>query len=251
MEAHLQELQQQPGPTSPDNMATDAPNQQQQHQQQQQHPSSSQGQGQVTAGTTTPPAQQQSGPAAAAAAASPSSPLWHNLPGTPGPGCGLTNNNDVLACRADWLFYQGRFEDAYQLTSVLLAQDPYATQALTTHLAAALQLGKKNELFLRCVDAWSMHWLTQSEFAVCMSTIASPTAYERQLLAAFMQRVCLHLAGLPPSGGCLLAALQRVSICLQQGAHKVLITRTVRSAKNAVLLFPFHSALASPAYYPA
>jgi anaphase-promoting complex subunit 6 len=55
----------------------------------------------------------------------------------------------VLACRADWLLYQGRFEDAYQLTSVLLGQDPYATQALTTHLAAALQLGKKNELFLR------------------------------------------------------------------------------------------------------
>jgi hypothetical protein len=150
MEAQLQELQQQPGPTSPDNMATDAPDQHQQHQQQQQHPSGSQGQGQVTPGTTTPPAQQQSGPAAAAAAASPSSPLWHNLPGTPGPGCGLTNNSDVLACRADWLFYQGRFEDAYQLTSVLLAQDPYATQALTTHLAAALQLGKKNELFLRC-----------------------------------------------------------------------------------------------------
>lgn len=79
----------------------------------------------------------------------PSSPLWHALPGSPGPGCGLSCNADVLACRADWLFYQGRFEDAYQLTSVLLGGDPYATQALTTHLAAALQLGKKNELFLR------------------------------------------------------------------------------------------------------
>jgi hypothetical protein len=144
MEAQLQELQQQPGPTSPDTMmATDTPDEH--HQQQQQAGSSSQDQ--VTPGpsTVTPPAQQQP----AGQFTSPSSPLWHKLPGNAGPGCGLSSNSDVLACRADWLFYQGRFEDAYQLTSVLLAQDPYATQALTTHLAAALQLGKKNELFLR------------------------------------------------------------------------------------------------------
>eukprot|EP00775_Hariotina_reticulata_P001960 gene1960-2287_t len=59
------------------------------------------------------------------------------------------NNPDVLAARADWLFHLGLHEEAYQLTSSILTQDPYATQALTTHLAAALQLGKKNELFLR------------------------------------------------------------------------------------------------------
>jgi anaphase-promoting complex subunit 6 len=64
----------------------------------------------------------------------------------------------VLACRADWLLYQGRFEDAYQLTNMLLGQDPYASQALTTHLAAALQLGKKNELFLRYSLQMGVWW---------------------------------------------------------------------------------------------
>ena len=59
---------------------------------------------------------------------SPRSPHQHKLPGSPGPGCGLGSNTDVLAARADWLFYQGRYEDAYQLTSAILAQDPYATQ---------------------------------------------------------------------------------------------------------------------------
>jgi len=148
MEAQLQELQQQqqqqPVSTSPDNMATDTPEEQQQ-------PSSSHDQSTPAGpGTSTPlHQQQQQQPAAAGPGGSPNSPLWHSLPGSPGPGCGLSNNSDVLSCRADWLLYQGRFEDAYQLTSALLAQDPYATQALTTHLAAALQLGKKNELFLR------------------------------------------------------------------------------------------------------
>jgi hypothetical protein len=135
MEAQLQELQQQPD-SSGDDMATDpthaaadstlkdtTPQQQQQQQQ---------------AGMDTP------SPPQAAAAAMP------GVPGTPSGGYGLGSNADVLACRADWLFHLGRYEDAYQLTSSILSQDPYATQALSTHLAAALQLGKKNELFLRC-----------------------------------------------------------------------------------------------------
>uniref|UniRef100_A0A383WBY8 Uncharacterized protein n=1 Tax=Tetradesmus obliquus TaxID=3088 RepID=A0A383WBY8_TETOB len=136
MEAQLQELQQQPG-SSGDDMATDptsmpadaalndtTPQQQQQQQQ---------------AGMDSTP----SPPQDAAAAALP------GVPGTPSGGYGLGSNPDVLACRADWLFHLGRYEDAYQLTSSILSQDPYATQALSTHLAAALQLGKKNELFLR------------------------------------------------------------------------------------------------------
>ncbi|KAF8071217.1 APC6 [Scenedesmus sp. PABB004] len=71
------------------------------------------------------------------------------LPGAPSGGCGLGSNPDVLAARADWLLHLGRADDAYALTSGILASDPYASQALTTHLAAALALGKKNELFLR------------------------------------------------------------------------------------------------------
>lgn len=161
MEAHLQELQQQPGgaaamatePTTPGGsprsssqpMQTSEPQQEQPYhhqQQQQQQPFEQQ--------------QQQQQPGAAARAPS--------LPGQPLQGCGLGSNPDVLASRADWLFQLGRYEDAYQLTSAVLADDPYATQALTTHLAAALQLGRKNELFLWCAAlrgwlAWRCMWL--------------------------------------------------------------------------------------------
>lgn len=37
----------------------------------------------------------------------------------------------------------------YALTAELLARDPYALEAVPAHLAASLELGKKNELFLR------------------------------------------------------------------------------------------------------
>lgn len=66
-------------------------------------------------------------------------------------GCGLSANTSVLACRAEWLQHQGRHEECYALTERVLERDPYATECLAPHLASALQLGRKNELFLRCV----------------------------------------------------------------------------------------------------
>ncbi len=41
-----------------------------------------------------------------------------------------------------------RVQACYALTAELLARDPYALEAMPVHLAAALELGKKNELFL-------------------------------------------------------------------------------------------------------
>ncbi|KAK9823965.1 hypothetical protein WJX72_006697 [[Myrmecia] bisecta] len=66
-----------------------------------------------------------------------------------GPGCGLANNLDVLVCRAEWYYHLGAFRECYQLTSSVLESDPYAMEAFPVHLAAALELRKKNELFLR------------------------------------------------------------------------------------------------------
>ena len=37
----------------------------------------------------------------------------------------------------------------YALTAELLARDPHALEAMPAHVAASLELGKKNELFLR------------------------------------------------------------------------------------------------------
>jgi len=40
-------------------------------------------------------------------------------------------------------------QEAFALTSALLAGNPYALEAMPAHLTAALELRKKNELFLR------------------------------------------------------------------------------------------------------
>ncbi|KAK9905515.1 hypothetical protein WJX75_001308 [Coccomyxa subellipsoidea] len=64
-------------------------------------------------------------------------------------GCGLGGNLDVSVCRAEWYFHLGGYQECHALTSQLLDQDPYALEAMPVHLAAALELRKKNELFLR------------------------------------------------------------------------------------------------------
>ncbi|KAK9828405.1 hypothetical protein WJX81_004996 [Elliptochloris bilobata] len=64
-------------------------------------------------------------------------------------GCGLAGNLDVAVCRAEWLFHQGSYQEAFALTSALLERNPYALEAMPVHLTASLELRKKNELFLR------------------------------------------------------------------------------------------------------
>ncbi|KAL4427283.1 hypothetical protein ABPG77_003192 [Micractinium sp. CCAP 211/92] len=65
------------------------------------------------------------------------------------PGWGLHDNLDVLACRAEWLYHRGAYAECYALTSAALERDPYATECLPVHLASALELKKKTELFAR------------------------------------------------------------------------------------------------------
>ena len=64
-------------------------------------------------------------------------------------GYGLAGAADVMACRAAWYLHLGKYQEAYRITQELLTQDPDALECLETHVVAALQLGKKNELFLR------------------------------------------------------------------------------------------------------
>ena len=44
----------------------------------------------------------------------------------------------------------GAYEECYSLTCAVLESDPYCLYCLPLHLVAALHLGKKNELFMRC-----------------------------------------------------------------------------------------------------
>lgn len=135
METHLKELQ---APPAEQDAAMEAEHQQQQQLQQ-----------------PTPQQQQQ--------------PHMSTSPAVSCDGYGLTGNTDVLASQADWLFHLGQYADAYQLTSNILSADPYATRALTTHLAAALQLGHKNELFLR----WEALYTTKDTVVVRYQQVCS------------------------------------------------------------------------------
>lgn len=65
-----------------------------------------------------------------------------------GEGWGLADNADVAASKAELLFRRGNFQEAHALTASILERDPYAEAVLPVHLAAAVHLGKKNELFL-------------------------------------------------------------------------------------------------------
>lgn len=70
-------------------------------------------------------------------------------------GWNLGECPDVMSAKAELLFQQGWPSECYALTSSALEQDPYALELLFVHLAAAVTLKKKSELFLlghRLVD---------------------------------------------------------------------------------------------------
>lgn len=62
-------------------------------------------------------------------------------------GIDFSTNGDVVASRANLMCRAGRWADAYALTSTVLERDPYHDAVLPVHIAAAVQLGKKHELF--------------------------------------------------------------------------------------------------------
>ncbi len=45
--------------------------------------------------------------------------------------------------------FRGLYQECYDLTSAALERDPYAFECLPSHLASALELRKKNDLFVR------------------------------------------------------------------------------------------------------
>ena len=63
---------------------------------------------------------------------------WH--------GAGTEHVSDV-ATLILWL--RRRRQECYDLTESVLERDPYALECLPSHLASAVELRKKNELFLR------------------------------------------------------------------------------------------------------
>lgn len=62
--------------------------------------------------------------------------------------CTLKNNTDLLACKAEYYHQCGEYQKCFELTSNLLEKDPFHLKCTLVHLAAAMELGHSNELYL-------------------------------------------------------------------------------------------------------
>ncbi|KAL8510074.1 hypothetical protein ACS0TY_017052 [Phlomoides rotata] len=60
----------------------------------------------------------------------------------------LKNNTDLLACKAEYYHQCGEYQKCFELTSMLLEKDPFHLKCTLVHLAAAMELGQINELYL-------------------------------------------------------------------------------------------------------
>ncbi|KAK7257149.1 hypothetical protein RIF29_30915 [Crotalaria pallida] len=60
----------------------------------------------------------------------------------------LKTNTDLLACKAEYYHQCGEYQKCFELTSVLLEKDPFHIKCTLVHLAAAMELGDSNELYL-------------------------------------------------------------------------------------------------------
>ncbi|GLU18055.1 hypothetical protein SLE2022_343770 [Rubroshorea leprosula] len=60
----------------------------------------------------------------------------------------LKNNTDLLACKAEYYHQCGEYQKCFELTSALLEKDPFHLKSTLVHLAAAMELGHSNELYL-------------------------------------------------------------------------------------------------------
>ncbi|KAF5204619.1 Cell division cycle 16-like protein [Thalictrum thalictroides] len=62
--------------------------------------------------------------------------------------CTLKNNSDLLACKVEYYHQCGEYQKCFELSSVVLERDPFHSKCTLVHLAAAMELGQSNELYL-------------------------------------------------------------------------------------------------------
>ncbi|XP_027361587.1 anaphase-promoting complex subunit 6-like [Abrus precatorius] len=60
----------------------------------------------------------------------------------------LKTNTDLLSCKAEYYHQCGEYQKCFELTYVLLEKDPFHLKSTLVHLAAAMELGHSNELYL-------------------------------------------------------------------------------------------------------
>ncbi|KAI3769353.1 hypothetical protein L6452_00454 [Arctium lappa] len=60
----------------------------------------------------------------------------------------LTCEEDLLACKAEYYHQCGEYQKCFELTSILLEKDPFHLKSTMVHIAAAMELGHSNELYV-------------------------------------------------------------------------------------------------------
>ncbi|PRQ56556.1 putative ribosomal protein S8 [Rosa chinensis] len=60
----------------------------------------------------------------------------------------LKTNTDLLVCKAEYYHQCGEYQKCFELTSFLLEKDTLHLKSTLVHLAAAMELGNSNELYL-------------------------------------------------------------------------------------------------------
>ncbi|CAN1297546.1 Anaphase-promoting complex subunit 6 [Linum perenne] len=60
----------------------------------------------------------------------------------------LKNDTDLLACKAEYYHQLGEYQKCFKLTYLLLEKDPFHYRTTVIHLAAAMELGNSNELYV-------------------------------------------------------------------------------------------------------
>ncbi|KAK2638745.1 hypothetical protein Ddye_026540 [Dipteronia dyeriana] len=60
----------------------------------------------------------------------------------------LRSNTDLVTCKAEYYHQCGEYQKCFELTSILLEKDPFHLKCTLVHLAAAMELGHSNELYL-------------------------------------------------------------------------------------------------------
>ncbi|BFG29017.1 hypothetical protein CerSpe_152910 [Prunus speciosa] len=95
----------------------------------------------------------------------------------------LKTNTDLLACKAEYYHQCGEYQKCFELTSVLLEKDPFHLKSTLVHLAAAMELGHSNELYLMACNLVkdypqkALSWFAVGCYYYCIKKYAESHRY--------------------------------------------------------------------------
>ncbi|BBH01649.1 anaphase promoting complex 6 [Prunus dulcis] len=95
----------------------------------------------------------------------------------------LKTNTDLLSCKAEYYHQCGEYQKCFELTSVLLEKDPFHLKSTLVHLAAAMELGHSNELYLMACNLVkdypqkALSWFAVGCYYYCIKKYAESHRY--------------------------------------------------------------------------